>query len=185
MTYLFACTCEKKNEHETAYRLLAAAVKKVWDLDTLPEVARAPGGKPYFPHKTQYHFSLSHSGGLCLCAVSDASVGADIELIRPRGKGLPRRALDAREHAWYLERGGSWEDFYLLWTRREARVKQQGGSVFAPRREALPLPGESADYCLCSYAGETWRAAVACEGDTPGEILWTELSAKEDPAREE
>lgn len=41
-----AALCPRGGEHDRAYRLLALAVEGELGLTPLPEIARAPGGKP-------------------------------------------------------------------------------------------------------------------------------------------
>lgn len=149
------------------YALLAALLRETKGVDPLPEIARTERGKPYFPHHLELHFSLSHSGDLALCALADTSVGCDMELVRPRKPGLPRYVLSNREYAWYEGRGSRWEDFYTLWTMKEARVKCTGEGLFRrPAREVsvpLPEPGESAlweGFVFTALAGEGWRGAL-------------------------
>ena len=97
-------------------------------------------------------------------------MGADVERVRPRSAGLPRYVCSAGELAWFEGRGERWEDFYTLWTLKEARVKYTGtGLTLPPRDIAVPLldPGQHA--CLdglifTAYAGEGWRAAL-CAGE--------------------
>ena len=60
-------------------------------------------------------FSVSHSGDIVACAVSDREVGLDVECRRP----APSRVADAV---------GS-EDFWQFWTRREAAIKCCGGTL--------------------------------------------------------
>lgn len=149
------------------YVLLASLLPEVGGVEPLPEIARQPGGKPYFPSHPDLHFSVSHSGALSLCALGEAPVGADVELVRPRSGRLPRYALSDGEYAWYRERGGRWEDFYTLWTLKEARVKCTGEGIFqmSPRRISVPLllPGQTArweGFSFTALAGENWRGAV-------------------------
>lgn len=149
------------------YALLAVLLLAEKGVEPLPKMARQPGGKPWFPDCPDLHFSVSHSGPLSLCALADTPVGADVELVRPRSKGLPRYALSHREYAWYEARGGCWEDFYTLWTMKEARVKCTGEGIFhvSPRQVSVPLlqPGEEAfweDFSFTALGGEGWRGAV-------------------------
>ncbi len=70
--------------------LLAGLAEEVWGLVPLPEIAALPGGKPWFPTRPDCRFSLSHAGELGMCAVSERTVGADVERLRPRRVSLPR-----------------------------------------------------------------------------------------------
>ena len=141
-------------------------------LEQMPAVERAPGGKPYFPDRPGLCFSLSHSGPWALCALGDGPVGADVETVRPRREAL-LRALSAQELAWFRGRGSRWEDFYTLWTLKEARVKHSGtGLTLPPRAIAVPLldPGQHAamdGLTFTAYAGTGWRAALCAGGPGP------------------
>lgn len=151
-----------------AYQLLAGLARRIWHLDPLPPIERKPGGKPWLPERPDCHFSVSDSGELALCAVSDCSVGVDLEIIRPRREMLPAYVCSSAELDWYTARGKHWEDFYILWTMKEAWVKCTGeGLRIRPREIRIPLPaGESVleldgfRYTLLSDTD--WRGAV-CE----------------------
>lgn len=138
-----------------AYGLLARAVRQIWGMETLPEIARLAGGKPFFPKHPGRHFSLSHSGPLALCALSDRPVGADIEVIRPRSAGLPAYVYRGAEYERFLARGGDWSAFYALWTETESILKYTGEGLKALRRSALP-----AGCVISGLSGAGWRGAV-------------------------
>ena len=57
-------------------------------ISPLPRVARTEKGKPYFPDFPNLHFSLSHTNGASLCALSDSLVGVDIEPVDNDGYAL-------------------------------------------------------------------------------------------------
>lgn len=159
-----------------AQALLCAALRLAYGVEELPVMARTEKGKPYFPGCPGLHFNLSHSGGLCLCAVGDGPVGVDIELVRPRRalEDLGARAFSAPELAWFTRRGGTLEDFYTLWTRKEALAKFTGEGIADVRGVVPPLPGEeSISPAVKSWTGEGWRAAVCCAAP-PEEIRWLE-----------
>lgn len=79
-------------------------------------------GKPMTPGA---HFSISHSGDMVGCAVSEREVGLDIEQLRP----VPHRLGRALAGEWE-----SREDFWRLWTGREAAIKCLGGKVWDWKR---------------------------------------------------
>ncbi len=149
-----------------AYALLAAFLVEQRGVEPLPRMERREGGKPYFPDFPRLHFNVSHSGGLCLCALDDVPVGCDIELVRPRSERLPGYVLSEKELTWFRAQGGSWADFYTLWTLKEARVKCTGEGLRRPARDiAVPLlvPGEEGaldGFRFAALAGEGWRGAV-------------------------
>lgn len=126
---------------ETAYQLLRLGAKAVWGLDALPEIARTTLGAPYFPSHPQYHFSISHSRHHALCALSRGPVGCDVEELRPRLPGLPRRCLSPAELARWEAGGGSWEGFYPLWTEKEAAAKYLGTGLRGDLKAISPPEG--------------------------------------------
>ena len=94
-------------------------------------------GKPYAVG-LDVAFSLSHSGDLVVCAVSDRPVGVDVERVRPIGLRVARRfftreeqeaLLDEQSAQALLERCDDpdtlWR-FYRYWTAKEAYFKRLG-----------------------------------------------------------
>ena len=112
---VYAALGTKGGEHDLAYKLLAAALKRELGLSELPEMAREDGGKPYFPGCPNICFNLSHSHGAAVCALHDKPVGIDVEKLRP----APRRLADGLED----------EAFFRLWTAKEATIKRDRKSV--------------------------------------------------------
>ena len=157
---------------DQAHRLLALAAAEHWGLSPLPALDRAEHGKPFFPGLPERQFNLSHSGPYAFCALSDVPVGVDVERLRPRRVALVKRALSEEESAWYVSRGRRWEDFYTLWTCKEARVKCLGtGLIQAPASISVPLLDSGAAAALdglvfTTYAGEGYRAALCSPTDT-------------------
>lgn len=149
-----------------AYELLGRAAGLVWGMDSLPEIARAEGGKPYFPEYPERYFNLSHSGEFALCALSDAPVGADIEVIRPRKEGLPAYTFKGTDYERYLTLGGDWDAFYTLWTEVESIIKYTGDGLKAYRRAELP------EGCvLTNLSGDGWKGAV-CGHERLEQVEW-------------
>ena len=112
---------------------------RVIDFSELPEDIAAPqpltvayeaGGKPHILH-VPWHYNLSHSGDYVALAISDASVGIDIQQMRPYRDSLVKRFFSAQEAAAYqslvsvdVQRGRTL--FYTLWCRKEAYGKLLG-----------------------------------------------------------
>ncbi len=148
-----------------AWPLFEDAVRLAWGWDSLPPVSRSGRGKPGFSDRPGYWFSLSHSGGLALCALSgDGPVGVDIERVCSRRPGLFDRVLSPAERTAF---DGTWEDFYRIWTLKESWCKREDVPLYPPRRLETPPPCSHN-----SWAGEGWRAAVCCSGPAPETICW-------------
>lgn len=149
--------------------LLARAGQLHWGGEALPLLECSPRGKPLFAGRTDRWLSLSHSGGIALCALSDHPVGVDVEVVRPRRMGLPGYVLSPEELAAF---DGSWEDFYRLWTLKESWCKREDSPLFPPRKVAVPPPCPHK-----SYAGADWRGAVCCYGEPPEHVVWLERAS--------
>lgn len=162
MTIIFGARGE--NGRALSRPLLRAAARRTWGWEELPSLVTSPRGKPLFEGRSDRWLSLSHSGGYALCALSDAPVGVDIEVVRAHRPGLPAYALSEAELAAF---DGSWEDFARLWTLKESWCKREDSPLCPPRRVAVPPPCPYA-----SYAGPDWRAAVCCHDNPPSEIVW-------------
>lgn len=154
-----------------AYVLLAAAARQVWGWEALPPLERLAGGKPVFPGLAERQFSLSHSGGLALCALSDRPVGADLEILRPRRAQLPARILQGDAWGRFQELGGDWPAFYTLWTEVESIIKYTGQGLRAWRRAVLPQ-----GCVLTNLSGPGWRGAICAEEALPGEPRFLEIT---------
>lgn len=96
------------------------------------EIAIAPNGKPFLANAPgPLFFSISHSGGLIVFAVSHAAeVGVDIERINPSLDLLPvaARHFTQEQYTAIREARGSrrLRLFFRLWTAREAVLKAWG-----------------------------------------------------------
>ncbi|MRS91592.1 4'-phosphopantetheinyl transferase AcpT [Enterobacteriaceae bacterium RIT714] len=101
----------------------------------LPEIVYGEQGKPAFVDHKPYWFNLSHSGDDIVLLISDeGEVGCDIETIRQHDnwKALANAVFSQGEHD-ELEREAPEAQlpaFWRIWTRKEAIVKQRGGSAW-------------------------------------------------------
>lgn len=131
-----------------------------------PDIARAPGGKPYLASPDAHrplNFNVSHSGEVLLVALSrTAEVGVDVERIRlvPEWRKIADRMFDARTRdqlsADIAAGDADGDAFVRHWCRLEATVKATGAGLFGARPESartrivdlpqLPLPAGPARY---------------------------------------
>ena len=153
---------------------LGKVVEDHMGLVPLPPLLRMPLGKPYLAGHKSVDLSYSHCGAVLFAAAGAGQVGADVERVRPRLAGLPKRCCSGTELDWFAARGAHWEDFYALWTMKEARAKCTGeGMSLNPRGVAVPLlnAGESAyfegfsfrSYRL-NFGAESYCAAICARG---------------------
>ncbi len=128
-------------------RAMAAALARR-DIPADAALAKTALGKPYLPDWPAVQLSLSHSGGYGVCAVSDAPVGVDVELIRPLRRDVPGRFFTPAEQAWLTGRPES--AFFRLWTRKESFVKALGRGL------TLPLNRFSVLDAVLLWEGDAW-----------------------------
>lgn len=87
------------------------------------------GGKPY-AEGLSVNFSISHSGTIALCAVSDKPVGVDIERIRDVDLSVAKKHFAPDEQDYVFEKLSlSRQRFFEVWTRKEAYVKMLGKGI--------------------------------------------------------
>lgn len=79
-------------------------------------------GKPYVADYDNYYFSVSHSGDAVLFSGGYKQVGVDIELVRERKIQATKRFFTDNE----LSLINSDEDFFTVWTKKEAYSKLIG-----------------------------------------------------------
>lgn len=114
--------------------VLRHAVAAATGLDTealaLPPL---PTGKPVFTARAAgIHFSITHSGGYGLVALSpDCPLGIDLEEIRPLRdvEALARKAFTPQEVDALARLDFAPRAFFACWTRKEAVVKALGSGI--------------------------------------------------------
>ena len=140
----------------------------------------AEGGKPFLPAQPEIYFSLSHSSGWAVCALSDRAVGVDIERREPGRRDVAQRFFHQDEIAYLnsLPPRLREDTFYSLWVLKEAFVKATGSGLNLPLRsfcvniqnEAQPtLQCDETDLpyslSLLPFAADfSYRLAVCTEG---------------------
>lgn len=86
-------------------------------------------GKPY-AENLNIEFSISHSGTIAVCAISDHPVGIDIERIKEVSINVAKRLYTPDEQKYVFEKWDlSKQRFCEVWTRKEAYVKKIGRGI--------------------------------------------------------
>ncbi|MGY5954988.1 4'-phosphopantetheinyl transferase AcpT [Kosakonia sp. BK9b] len=114
---------------------LAGRVLLARECSPLPDIVYGEQGKPAFADGVPLWFNLSHSGDRIALLLSDeGEVGCDIEVIRPREnwRTLANAVFSQAEHAEIDQAPPSQQlqAFWTIWTRKEAIIKQRGGSAW-------------------------------------------------------
>lgn len=112
---------------------------------TTIEILQSKNGKPYLKDSA-LQFNLSHSHDLAIYVISNQiQIGIDIEKIRaPYSKQVAERFLSSEElkHFLQLTAPQQLNEFYRIWTGKEALIKAQGKTLsFSLAAITLPFSG--------------------------------------------
>lgn len=120
----------RRLEHETALRLLRIGLVDLGVQDA--EIKVSTTGKPFLA-QGEFHFNLTHSGGLCACAIADHPVGIDVERIVERSEASLSRIADRmfsdKERTLLRESHDPLSTFYEIWVKKESIVKETGEGI--------------------------------------------------------
>lgn len=132
------------------------------------ELAYTERGKPYLLHHPEIHFSISHSGRLAVCAVSDVPVGIDVEEIRRFDAGVAALAFSAEERDWLAAQADGDRAFTRLWTRKESYLKMTGEGITDELQAISVQPGADEDDAGLSFeeTGIPGHMICVCVHDT-------------------
>ena len=100
----------------------------------LPPILFTEKGKPYFTEGA-YHFNISHSGRLAVCALGKEPLGVDIEPIRKdyteKEERVARRFFCEGEQKLLSVALDKGEAFTRIWVKKEALAKKGGEGASA------------------------------------------------------
>ena len=110
--------------------LTKAAIKKTFGIDIAKqEFAYTEYGKPYLPYLSDIHFNISHSEEYVVCAVSDKSVGVDIQKISEYNPIVAEKVCTQQELKQIENSADKSSEFIKLWTQKEAVLKMYGTGI--------------------------------------------------------
>lgn len=143
MIHIFYTPIRDGQPSRTAHALAGDAYRRLTG-DPPPQIAKHPGGKPYFS-AGPWHLSISHTRQVALCALSEQPVGLDAEQPRPVPENLMQRCLAEPELAVCRAAADPNAAFLRFWTLKEAYAKYDGcGIVGFPHRWCFALEGSLA-----------------------------------------
>ncbi len=108
-------------------------------------------GKP-FAKGLNINFSISHSGDLVVCAISEGKIGIDCEYIREVNLKIARHFFDGLDKRFIFEIDDVQEQnirFFKVWTAKEAYFKYLGtGITVLNSLKSIPYE-ELKENCTC------------------------------------
>ena len=111
-------------------------------------------------------FSISHSGDFAAVAVSDKPIGVDIQI--PGGfKKREKYMLFSPAENEFVNAKDPENRFYTLWTRKEAYIKAEGGTLSDAAKISLVCGGELkeklGEYRFETEKTDSYYLAVCCK----------------------
>ena len=123
--FFSGCPLNGRSCHQAGRELLTELYFRATG-DTLPPIAIAERGKPYFPD-SEWHFSISHTKGHAFCALAKTPVGIDAEeLTRRIDLRLADKILSPAERAEYDASADKQRTLLTFWVLKEAAAKCTG-----------------------------------------------------------
>ena len=123
-------------------------------------------GKPEFVGCEGLHFSISHTAGHVMAAVSERPVGCDVERIAPVEEAVMRAALTGDEFGCCEGfSSGPQRDacFCRLWVRKESYVKALGiGLGREPRSFSVLNDAVAPGWCIRDIPAGAFYCAAVC-----------------------
>lgn len=127
-----------------AWILLEKSLKNA-GIGRVPDITFNEYGKPFFKGKDNLFFSLSHSGSMALCILSENESGCDIEIIEKPHFEIAYRFFSHEEQKLLcsiVNEDDRKEMFYRIWTLKESFVKATGTGLSESLASFSVLPGE-------------------------------------------
>ncbi|MFM7856064.1 MAG: 4'-phosphopantetheinyl transferase family protein [Flammeovirgaceae bacterium] len=119
--------------------------------DVLSEIQLTSFNRPYIPG-CDWDFNISHSGKLVVCAISETTVGIDIELKREISIADFKASFTAKEFQTIENDADKLSRFYSYWVMKESVMKADGRGML------IPLPSIEIDHNLnrSIVGGQKW-----------------------------
>lgn len=125
MLMIRSCPLDGRDGHSVGRQLLEALYRECTG-ETMPPIAVAPRGKPYF-ETGELYFSISHTKGHVFCALSDRPVGIDAEEEdRKIDLRLAEKILSPEELGQFQQAGDQRRALLTFWVLKEAAAKYTG-----------------------------------------------------------
>ena len=123
--FFSGCPLNGRSGHQAGRELLTELYFRATG-DTLPPIAIAERGKPYFPD-SEWHFSISHTKGHAFCVLAKNPIGIDAEeLTRRIDLRLADKILSPAERAEYDAAADKRRALLTFWILKEAAAKCTG-----------------------------------------------------------
>lgn len=124
-------------QNGAAYLLLVHALREEGVFHEMPEFGYNEHGKPYLKNYPEWQFNFSHSKNAVCCAIAKENIGIDIEEVREYKEALAAYSCNEEEMSALNQSNDKADDFYRLWTRKEAAFKLVGTGITKEIKDIL------------------------------------------------
>ena len=129
-----------KVQNGLAYLLLVKALLDEGVLNELPIFDYNQHGKPFLKNYPDWYFNLSHCKTAVCCVLSRKEIGVDIEEIGVYKESLANYICNDNELDTLHNSENKPEEFYKLWTQKEAVFKKLGTGITKEIKDILNTP---------------------------------------------
>ncbi len=129
-----------KVQNGLAYLLLIHALREEGVFDEMPEFRYNKHDKPFLINYPGWYFNFSHCKTAVCCVLSRTDVGIDIEEVAEYKENLANYVCSEEELIILQNSENKADDFYKLWTRKEAAFKMLGSGITKEIKNILDTP---------------------------------------------
>lgn len=122
------------------YLLLIHALREEGIYKEMPEFSYNEHEKPFLKNYPGWHFNISHCSNAVCCVLSRKNVGIDIEEVRDYKESLATYVCNNDEIKTLHDSEDQADDFYKLWTMKEAVFKAIGSGITNNIKGILQTP---------------------------------------------
>lgn len=138
--------------------------------------------KPFLQNQSSFnlHYNLSHSGKWILIAFDECEIGVDIEEVKQSFNytDILQTCLTIEEKTFVTESSEPLQNFFSLWTRKEALLKATGLGITDDLKYISCLEGENKVRSTIIESDKEWAiktfqvsndyiASIACSSNNP------------------
>ena len=122
------------------YVLLIQALREEGIFKEMPEFSYNEHDKPFLKNYPGWYFNISHSKTAVCCVLSRKEMGIDIEEVGEYKESLAAYICNDKELESLHDSENKADDFYKLWTRKEAVFKMIGSGITNDIKDILDTP---------------------------------------------
>ena len=122
------------------YVLLIHALREEGVFKEMPEFSYNEHDKPFLKNYPGWYFNISHSKTAVCCVLSRKEIGIDIEEVGEYKESLAAYICNDKELESLHDSENKADDFYKLWTRKEAVFKMIGSGITNDIKDILDTP---------------------------------------------